>query len=151
MDVKAVVLPVVVSDGLGLLVEPELLLSNIVSPSLEDHVCSTKHLSDSIEWKLRHEIEWSVDVETEFLIQSLGLSLNILGVDNLPSLVGSIVSVPNLDLLTFVILTLVNIKAFAGLLDVTEVFTAIGEDLPPSRVGTPNLHVVGFSRALNIE
>jgi hypothetical protein len=40
LDIEAVVLPVVVSDGLRFIVEEELLLSNIVSPSLEDHLGS---------------------------------------------------------------------------------------------------------------
>jgi hypothetical protein len=52
LDVKAVVLPVVVSDCLGLLIKPELLLSGVLSPSLEYHVGSSKHLSNSVEWKL---------------------------------------------------------------------------------------------------
>jgi hypothetical protein len=53
LNVKAVVLPVVVSDGLGDFIEEELLLSLVISPSLEDHVGSSKHLSDSVKWKLR--------------------------------------------------------------------------------------------------
>jgi hypothetical protein len=68
LDIEAVVLPVVVSDGLGFFIEPELLLSNIVSPSLEDHVGSSEHLSNSVEWKFRNEIEWSIDVETKLFI-----------------------------------------------------------------------------------
>jgi hypothetical protein len=75
LDVKAVVLPVVVSNSLGLFIEPELLLSYILSPSLEDHVGSTKHFSNSVEWKLRDKVEWSVDVEAELFIESLGLGL----------------------------------------------------------------------------
>jgi hypothetical protein len=51
LDIKAVVLPVVVSDSLCDFIKPELLLSLVVSPSLEDHVGSSEHLSDSVEWK----------------------------------------------------------------------------------------------------
>jgi hypothetical protein len=75
LDVEAIVCPVFVPDGLGDLVEPELLLSLVVSPSLEDHVGSSEHLSNSVKWKLRDKIEWSVDVETEFLVQTLGFCL----------------------------------------------------------------------------
>jgi hypothetical protein len=35
-------------------------------------------LSNSIEWKLWDNIEWSVDVESKFFIQSLSLSLTLL-------------------------------------------------------------------------
>jgi hypothetical protein len=52
LDIKAVVLPVVVSDSLGDFIEPELLLSGVLSPSLENHLSSSKHLSNSVEWKL---------------------------------------------------------------------------------------------------
>lgn len=54
-------------------------------------------------------------------------------------------SVPDLNLLALYIFTLVDIEAFVSLLDVTEVLSLVGEDLPPSRVGAPNLHVVGSS------
>jgi hypothetical protein len=52
LNVKAVVLPVVVSDSLAHFIEEELLLSDIVSPSLEDNVGSSEHLNNSVEWKL---------------------------------------------------------------------------------------------------
>jgi hypothetical protein len=52
LDFKAIVLPVVISDSLGDFIEPELLLSDILSPSLEDHVSSSEHLNNSVEWKL---------------------------------------------------------------------------------------------------
>jgi hypothetical protein len=88
LNIKAVVLPVVVSDSLCNLIEEELLLSLIVSPSLKDHVGSTKHFSDSIEWKLRDEIEWSIDIETKFFIQSLGLNfISFVKIENSPFLV----------------------------------------------------------------
>jgi hypothetical protein len=102
LDINAIVLPVVVSDGLGHFIEEELLLSSIVSPSLEDHVGSSKHLSNSVEWKFRDKIEWSVDVETEFFIQSLGLSFgSFVKIDDLPFLVKSISLGMNNNWLTF--------------------------------------------------
>jgi len=56
----------------------------------------------------------------------------------------------NLNFLCFNILTLVNIKATVGLLDVAEVFSTVYKDLEPLRVSAPNLHVFGFAWALNI-
>jgi hypothetical protein len=50
-------------------------------------------------------------------------------------LVSSVMSVMNLDLLSFNIFTLEYIEASVGLLDVTEVFTTVDKDLEPSRVG----------------
>jgi len=44
-------LPVVVLDGLGDLVEVPLLLSHILSPSLEPDVVGTVALSNSLEWQ----------------------------------------------------------------------------------------------------
>jgi hypothetical protein len=88
LDVEAIVLPVVVSDSLGDFIEPELLLSLIVSPSLEDHVGSAKHFSNSVEWELRDNVEWSIDVESKFFVQSLGLSLvSLIEIKDSPSLV----------------------------------------------------------------
>jgi hypothetical protein len=90
LDIKAIVLPVVVSDSLGDFIKPELLLSSVLSPSLEDQVGSTKHLHNSVEWKFRDDVEWSIDVEAKFFIESLGLSLSgFIKIDNLPSLVSS--------------------------------------------------------------
>jgi hypothetical protein len=85
-------------------------------------------------------------VETEFLIKTLGLSLCLLvKIKYLPSLVGTIVSGVNLNLLSFNVLSLVNIKAFVAVLDVAEVLTREDEDLPPSRVSAPDLHLLGLS------
>ena len=85
-------------------------------------------------------------METEFLIKTLSLSLSLLvKIKYLPSLVGTIVSGVNLNLLSFIVFSLENIKAFVGVLDVAEVFTREDEDLPPSRVSAPDLHVLGLS------
>ena len=65
-------------------------------------------------------------------------------IENLPSLVVSIVSAPGNDLSAFFILSTMDIKAFV-VLPVDEVLVLIGEDLPPSRVSAPDLHVVSPS------
>jgi hypothetical protein len=88
LDFEAVVLPVVVSKSLRLFIEPELLVSGILSPSLKDNVSTTKHLSNSVEWKLGDKVEWSIDVEAKFFIQSLSSSLfSLVKIKNLPFLV----------------------------------------------------------------
>jgi hypothetical protein len=88
LDFEAVVLPVVVSKSLRLFIEPELLVSGILSPSLKDNVSTTEHLSNSIEWKLGDKVEWSIDVEAKFFIQSLSSSLfSLVKIKNLPFLV----------------------------------------------------------------
>jgi hypothetical protein len=114
LNVKAVVLPLVVSDGLCDLIEPELLSFSIVSPSLEPHVSITMHLSNSIEWKFRDKIEWSIDVETEFFIQSLSLNLSgLVKIKYIPSLSSTSVVIFNSNSLTFFILFISNTKNFA--------------------------------------
>jgi hypothetical protein len=96
LDFQSIVSPwsIIVSDGLGLFIEEPLLLSSTISPSLEPYVSVTVHFSNSVEWKLRDEIEWSVDVEAKFFIESLSLKLNCISIYDLPSLVGSVMFVP---------------------------------------------------------
>jgi hypothetical protein len=150
LDFKAKVLPVVVFDGLSNLIEEELLLSCILSPSLEDHIGSSKHLSNSVEWKLRDNIEWSIDVESEFLIQSLSLSLcSLVKIDNLPFLVTAISLSINNNLSSFLIFRLFNIKALS-VLNVAESVNLKFEDLEPLGIGAPNLHIICITRVLDI-
>jgi hypothetical protein len=90
-------------------------------------------------------------MESELLIQSFGLSLCFLvKIENLPSLVGSVVSVVYLNFLALLIFTLVDIKASIGFLDVAEMLSLVDKDLEPSRVGAPDLHIVGLTSTLDI-
>jgi hypothetical protein len=52
--------------------------------------------------------------------------------------------------LTFLIFASFNIEDFAGL-PVDELVVLISKDLPPSRVSTPDLHVLGSTRTLDVE
>jgi hypothetical protein len=71
-------------------------------------------------------------VESEFLVQSLSLHLGVFVlIDNSPSLIGSIVSLPDDNLLSFSILSLEDIDCLL-VLDIDEVFSSVLEDLPPS-------------------
>jgi hypothetical protein len=145
----AVVLPVVVSDQLGYWVE-EPLLSFVVSVSVKHDVVVSMSLSNSLHWKSWLDDEWSVDMESEFFILTLVSNLLwFINVDNIPSLVGSSVSAPCENWLSFDILSTWDIKCFLGL-EVDEVFTFILPELPPVGIGAPDLHVGGSSWGLNV-
>jgi hypothetical protein len=150
LDFEAVVLPVVVSKSLSLFIEPELLVSGILSPSLKDNISTTEHLSNSIEWELGDKIEWSIDVESEFFIESLGLKLSgLIKIEYLPLLVLSSVVTPNSNGMAFLVFSPLNIK-YLVVTPVDKLAVLILEYLPPSRVGAPDLHVVGFTRVSDV-
>jgi hypothetical protein len=60
------------------------------------------------------------------------------------------VSLPDNNSGTFNIFASSNIKTFV-VPEIDKVSSFIFEELPPSGVGAPDLHVVRFSRALDIE
>jgi hypothetical protein len=71
-------------------------------------------------------------VETEFIAVSFTSDLlGFVSIDNSPSLVPSVVSLPDDNFLSFSILILEDIKCLL-VLDVDEVFSSVLEDLPPS-------------------
>jgi hypothetical protein len=89
-------------------------------------------LSNSIEWKFGDEIEWSIHMETEVLVQSLGLwSLCFIKIDNIPLLSSGSIVGPNLNWGTFTVIATFDIKNFL-VLPVDELVVLILEDLPPS-------------------
>jgi hypothetical protein len=125
-----------ISNSLGFLIEEPLLTLGVLSPSSNPDITGSVALGNSLHWKSGSNIEWPIDIESELFIKSLGFSLCLLvKIEDLPSLVSSVMSVMNLDLLSFNIFTLEYIEASVGLLDVTEVFTTVDKDLEPSRVG----------------
>jgi hypothetical protein len=68
-------------------------------------------LSNSLHWHSRSDIEWSIDVESEFLVETLGSNLvSLIKIDDLPSLIGIVVLVVvllfNTNSLTFLILSI---------------------------------------------
>jgi hypothetical protein len=150
LNVEAIVLPVVVSDSLSDFIEEELLLSLVLSPSLKDHVGSTKHLSYSVEWKLRYKIEWSIDMESKFFIESLSLNLiSFIKIKYSPLLSSGSVIVKYLNWVSFNIFTSSDIKCLSvGPVD--ELILFVLEELEPSRVSAPDLHVVGLTCTLDI-
>jgi len=105
LDFEGIVLPLVASDGLRNLIEVPLLSFNIVSPSLKSNIVSTNAFSNSVEWKLRDNVEWSVDVETEFLIESLGFSLRtFIKIQDIPFLIDTLAIVIDSNWLSLLIL-----------------------------------------------
>jgi hypothetical protein len=114
LDVKDIILPLLVFDSLGLFIESPF-LSPIVSPSPQDNLGSAEHLNHHVEWKLRDDVEWSVDVESKILVETLSFSLSFLvKIKNLPSLVGTVMSIVDSYSLAFLICVTRNIKASVG-------------------------------------
>jgi hypothetical protein len=111
LDFNSVVLPLLRSDGLASWVEVELLCCGILSPSSEVHVVGTMSHNNSLHWKSRFEVEWSVGVETKTWDYSLGLDLlSLIFVDDLPFLVSTTISLVNSNILMFNIFVSINIK-----------------------------------------
>jgi hypothetical protein len=126
------------------------LRSVVSSPSLHHDVVGTYALSMSVEWKFRDQVEWSVDMESKVLVKSLGLwSLCLVKINNIPSLGFASVVVKDLDWVSFLVFTSSDIKSLVAL-PVDELVVLISENLPPSRVSAPDLHVVCSSRALDV-
>jgi hypothetical protein len=57
----------------------------------------------------------------------------------------ALVVTPNTNSLTFLVFASFNIEYLVDILEVNELRSRVLEELPPSRVSTPDLHVVGFS------
>jgi len=121
-----------------------------LSPSSEIDPVVSMHGNNSLHWHSRSDVEWSIDMEAEFVVESLSLKLfSILSVDNLPSLVLSVMALPDDNWLGFSIFTSFNIKDLI-VLDIDKLFTSVLEDLPPLRVGSLNLHLLATSIALDV-
>jgi hypothetical protein len=77
-------------------------------------------------------------------------TLGFVKINDIPFLgFGSVVTM-YLNWASFSIITTFNIKHFT-VVPVDELVTLILEDLPPSRVSAPDLHVVGSTRRFDIE
>ena len=118
--------------------------------SVNGDVVGSIYLQNSLHWKSRSNVEWSISVETEFLIESSCVSFSLcVEIENLPFLVGSIVFTPGKNSLTFNIFSSTDIKSFS-VLKIDEVFTFIFEDLPPFRVGAVDSHFLGSTVGLDV-
>jgi hypothetical protein len=119
-------------DSLGFTIEHPLLGLSVLEPSLVSEISVAYTFDNSLQWHSRSEIEWSHDVESESLVVTLGLDLGVFVlIDNSPSLIGSTMSLPDDNFLSFNILSLEDIDCLL-VLDIDEVVSSVLEDLPPS-------------------
>jgi hypothetical protein len=124
-------LPVVVLDGLGDLIEIPLLCFHIVSPSLQGNIVGTDTLNNSLHWQSRSNVEWSVDMETEVVVDSLGsYSISFIKIYYTPLLSSSICVTVNYNCMSFFILFILNTKCFRGL-PIDELVLLVLEYLEP--------------------
>jgi hypothetical protein len=150
LDIKWMWLPVVVLNGLWNSIKIPLLSSNILSPSLQPNIVGTMAFKNSLECKSWSNIEWSVDMEAPFFAHSLGLfSFSFVNIDDLPLLVFASVVAPNSYSLAFNVFSTSNIKDLV-VSWVDKLSSFVSEQLEPSRVGAPDLHVVGSTSTLDI-
>jgi len=123
---------------------------SVLSPSHEGDVVVSFSFSNSVHWESRDNVEWSVHVESEFVIYScLWNWFCFINIDDSPSLVCSSMLVPNNNISSFFIFSSMDINCLI-VSQVDEVFSLIDEDLPPVRVGACDLHVLASTIALNV-
>jgi hypothetical protein len=97
------------------------------SPSSQENSAFSVLCDKSSHWHHWFNVEWSVDVETKFFIESLGSeSISILKIDNLPFLVDSSIVWAYVTFLHFSILCIQNFKYLLGSW-IDELFTSVLE------------------------
>jgi hypothetical protein len=90
-------------------------------------------------------------MESKVFVKSLGLYLlSLINIDDLPSLVDLSVSLVQDNILVFSVLSSFNIK-YSVVLHVGDELSFVSEQLPPSRVGAPDLKVSVSSRVLDVK
>jgi hypothetical protein len=151
LDLHCVILPLLRSDSLSLFIEEELLGRSVLYPSLNDCIVSTNTFHDSSEWLLWNKVEWSIDIESKFLVITLSSILSmVFEVDNVPFLVSTVMFGVNNNWLSFIILVSWYIKALL-VLPIDEVLVLVSEQLPPIWVGAVDLHIWGSTWVLDIK
>jgi hypothetical protein len=92
-------------------------------------------LDYSLHWKSGSNIEWSIDIESKFFIETLGLSLCLLvKIKDLPFLSSRIDLGMNYDFLSFNIFLLIDMESLV-VLYIDKFVNLILENLEPLRVG----------------
>jgi len=152
VDFHDVVLPVIVENELGSLIESPLSMSSVSwSPSSQVDPVVSVHSDNSLHWHSRSDVEWSVEMESRLGINSLGSDISsIISVSNIPLLVELSIVISDSNSLSFNILSFVWDFNNLVVLDVNELFTSELEDLPPLRVGALDLHLASTTIALNM-
>ena len=99
--------------------------------SLEDEVSTIYNLEGSSHWKLRDDVERSLDVKSKGFIElSLENWFHFFDVKKLPGLTSSVGALPDLDEGFFSILVALNFDNLGGLV-IDELATLVLEALPP--------------------
>ena len=125
-------LPLFISDSLGLLIEPEKLILSVLNPSVEVDPSGSVASHDSLHWHVRSEVEWSVDVETEFFIESLSLILgSFVKIDDIPFLADTISVLSDNNLSGFLVSGSIDSKDSLVSVDIDELAGLELEDLVP--------------------
>lgn len=112
---KGSVGPLLRSNHLFDWVEVPLLAFLIVSPSSLPNITVTMTLSHSVVWKSGSQVECSVGIESEFFNQSLVLFLELINIDNSPSLMSTIFSICHDNSVSFSILSSLDFKYLVSL------------------------------------
>jgi hypothetical protein len=87
-------------------------------------------------------------MEAPFFVESFTLNLSsFIKIDNCPLLVVALVVAIDTNCMSFFVFVTLDFDNLA-ILEVDELFVLVLEDLPPSTVGTPDLHIAGSSTAL---
>jgi len=150
LHVERVWFPVVILKSLGHWVEEPLLGLSILDVSLKLHIVGSNTFSKSLHWKSWSDVEWSVSAESEIFINSAILGLtSLVNIQHSPFLMVALVVSIDTNWLAFLVLLAFDFKDL-WVLPVDELLVLILEDLPPSWVGAPDLHVIGSSRWLDV-
>jgi len=109
VDFHDVVLPVIVENELGSLIESPLSMSSVSwSPSSQVDPVVSVHSDNSLHWHSRSDVEWSVEMESRLGINSLGSDISsIISVSNIPLLVELSIVISDSNSLSFNILSFV--------------------------------------------
>jgi len=108
------------------------MILSVLNPSVEMHPSTTVASDESLHWHVRSDIEWSVDVETEFFIESFSFTLSsLVKIDDIPFLVNLTCVLSDNNLSSFLILGTIDIKNLLILSDVDELSCLELEDLEP--------------------
>lgn len=118
---------------------------------LDNNVLVVQHFNDSAGLHSGFDEEGPVSEQSVVFIPSFVLLfLLVIKIEDLPSLVQTVVQCPDEYLLAFSILSSGNINHFL-VLDIDDIIGLILEDLEPSAVGVPHLQVVLLSSVLNVD
>jgi len=132
VSLDSMCLPLSISDSLGCLIEGEELILSTLLPSVEVDPSSTVALHDSLHWHVGSEVEWSVDVETEFFIESLSLILgSFVKIDDIPFLADTISVLSDNNLSGFLVSGSIDSKDSLVSVDIDELAGLELEDLVP--------------------